>query len=407
MMTRLLPALISGAVLIALGSVPLPAGQGPGPQNPAGAPGPEIHLAEKAAAKPGEPKKFQDFNELTKDAKKYDGFITLHEKEQHLYAEIKPHQLEQPILAPIVIARGSASAGSPLNFGDEWVLTFRRVDDKLQLIRKNIHFTAPSGSPLDKAVKQNYTDSILMALPILSISPNGGGLVIDFADIFLTDFAEVGYGNLDRNRSRWFKIRAYPNNVEIQVEATFSGGFGRSRYYFGGSSPVIDSRGMTMVIHYSLCKAPEPGYHTRTADYRVGHFLNSVTDYGNPDPDTDAKRMINRWRLEKADPKAKLSPPKKQIVWWIEDNVPVEYRPYVQQGILEWNKAFEKIGYLDALAVRWQNERDDFEPEDINYCTLRWITTGSTFAMSGLRSDPMTGEMIDGDVIFDASWIKS
>ena len=62
---------------------------------------------------------------------------------------------------------------------------------------------------------------------------------------------------------------------------------------------------------------------------------------------------------------------------------------------IEWNKAFEKIGFKDAIAVRWQHERDDFEPEDINYCTLRWITTGSTFAMSALRSNPMTGEMID------------
>ena len=67
---------------------------------------PRVRRSEKAAAKPGEPKKFQDFNELTKDSKKYDGFFTLHEKDQHLYAEIKPHQLEQPILAPIVIARG-------------------------------------------------------------------------------------------------------------------------------------------------------------------------------------------------------------------------------------------------------------------------------------------------------------
>ena len=66
---------------------------------------------EKAAAKPGEPKKFQDFNELTKDSKKYEGFFTLHEKEQHLYAEIKPNQLEQPILAPIVIARGWPTRG--------------------------------------------------------------------------------------------------------------------------------------------------------------------------------------------------------------------------------------------------------------------------------------------------------
>ena len=126
-----------------------------------------------------------------------------------------------------------------------------------------------------------------------------------------------------------------------------------------------------------------------------------MTDFANPNPDTNAKRMINRWRLEKANPTAKLSPPKKQIVWYIEDNVPEEYRPYVQEGILEWNKAFEKIGFKDAIAVRWQNERDDFEPEDINYCTLRWITTGRTFAMSGLRSNPLTGEIIDGDVIFD------
>ena len=120
--------------------------------------------------------------------------------------------------------------------------------------------------------------------------------------------------------------------------------------------------------------------------------------------------MINQLAAqEKSDPAWPSSPPKKQIVWWIEDNVPVEFRPYVQQGILEWNKAFEKIGILDAVAVRWQNERDDFEPEDINYCTLRWITTGSTFAMSAaVRSDPMTGEMIDcGDVIYDASWIKT
>src|SRR3954462_9494367 len=98
-------ACLSRAALIALGSV-----------RPTSAQAPQGHTPNPAAAKPGEPKKFQDFNELTKDSKKYDGFITLHEKEQHLYAEIKPNQLEQPILAPIVIARGSASAGSPLNF---------------------------------------------------------------------------------------------------------------------------------------------------------------------------------------------------------------------------------------------------------------------------------------------------
>jgi hypothetical protein len=365
----------------------------------------EVRPVFRAFGRPGEARRLQDFNELVRGAKTYEGFITLHEKDQHLYAEIKPQQLDQPILAPMMIARGSASAGQPLNFGDEWVLSFRRVGEHLQLVRRNVHFTAQAGTPLDKAVKQNFTDSILLALPILSISPRGGAVVVDFADIFLTDFAELGFGSLDRSRSRWFKIRAYPNNVEIQVEATYSG-FHYGWYSSGGDSSVVDPRGITLVVHYSLCKAPDPGYHPRMADYRVGHYLNAVTDFGSPNPDSDSRRMINRWRLEKANPSAKISPPKKQIVWYIEDNVPEEYRPFVQEGILEWNRAFEQIGFRDAIAVRWQNERDDFEPEDINYCTLRWITTGRTFAQSGLRSDPMTGEIIDGDVIFDAGWIK-
>src|SRR5690349_21422141 len=115
MSRRLLVAIVSGAIVTAFGSTRLPADQGTPASNPAGAavpPSPlEIHAAQNAAGRPGEPKKFEDFNELTKDSKKYEGFITLHEKEQHLYAEIKPQQLEQPILAPIVIARGSANAG--------------------------------------------------------------------------------------------------------------------------------------------------------------------------------------------------------------------------------------------------------------------------------------------------------
>ncbi len=149
------------------------------------------------------------------------------------------------------------------------------------------------------------------------------------------------------------------------------------------------------------------GYRPRVADDRVGHFLSATKDFGVTDPDTNFVRLINRWRLEKANPRAKLSPPKKQIVWYVEDTVPIEYRPYVEEGIREWNKAFEKIGFKDAIAVRWEESgRDDFDPEDTNYCTFRWITTDSGYAMSCLRANPLTGEMIDGDVVFDAGFIR-
>ena len=336
----------------------------------------------------------------------YDGLFTLYQKDQHLYAEIKPDQYNQMLLAPMAIARGMASAGTPLNFGDEWILLFRRVGDQIQLVRKNIHYEAPEGTPLQKAVQQNFTDSVLMALPIVSVNPGSQGALIDLADIFFTNFAGLPLGGLDRSRTSWHKVKVFPQNIELQVEATFAGGSaGVSASQ--ADDGVVDPRGVTLVLHYSLTKRPEPGYTPRLADQRVGHFISATKDFGSAQPDTTFVRRINRWRLEKADAAAAVSPPKKQLVWWVEDTVPHEYRPFVEEGILEWNKAFQKVGYRNAIGVRWQNDRDQFDPEDINYCTFRWITTSNTFAMSGLRADPITGEMIDGDVIFDASWIRA
>ena len=348
------------------------------------------------------PPKFRDFNEVVKGMERFQGLFTLYRTNDVLYAAIRPDLFNQQILAPISIARGMASAGQPLNLFDEWILVFVKDGDKVQVVRRNIHFQAPAGTPLEKAAKQNYTDSVLMALPIISMG--GEGTLIDFSQIFMTDFANLRLGMFDRNRSTWFKIKAFPNNIELQVQATYARGGGSAESTEDG---IADPRGLTLVIHYSLTRLPDPGYRPRIADHRVGYFLSANIDFGSNNPMTPYVRYINRWRLEKADPRAALSAPKRQIVWWVEDTVPHEYRPFVEQGILEWNKAFEKIGFRNAIGVRWQNERDDFDPEDTGYCTFRWITTSSTFAMSGLRANPLTGEMIDGDVIFDASWIRA
>jgi len=351
---------------------------------------------------------FRDFNEVTKDATKVEGLFNLYRTGEHLYGEIRPDQFNQPFLVPVTIARGLAQAGVPVG-DDEMVLIFRRVGDRIQLVRRNIHYKASPGSSLDKSVKQNYTDSVLMALPIVALNMmRGGAALIDFSDIFMTDFAQLGLGMFDRNRSTWTKIKGFPNNIELELEATFGGGGGFSRRYsMGGRDGVADHRGITLVIHYSLMKTPDMGYHPRAADDRVGHFLSASKDFGIADADSNFVRLINRWRLEKANPRSKLSPPRKQIIWYVEDTVPIEYRPYVEEGIREWNKAFEKIGFRDAIAVRWEESgRDDFDPEDTNYCTFRWITSDNSYARSCLRANPLTGEMIDGDVIFDASFIQ-
>ncbi len=347
-------------------------------------------------------KKFEDFDKVTKGAKLYEGLFKLYRKEDRLLAELLPHQLEKPYLCPISIARGVGMGGHTLNFDEQWVLLFRRVGDKIHLVRRNVRFQARKNSTVALAVETTYTDSVLQALRIHSINPSRGSVLINLNDIFMSDFAQLGRGTFDPSRSTWHKIKAFPRNIELQVAATYSHG------WWGDT--VIDRRGTTIVVHYGLCEMPDSGYHPRLADDRVGYFLSAVKDFSSDSKETPFVRYVNRWRLERAepiDPKRpnKLSAPKKKIVFWIEKSVPEEYRAYVREGILEWNKAFEKIGFRDAIEVR-QQENEDFDPEDIGYNTFRWVANDEGYAMGPSRANPLTGEIVDADIIFDASMVR-
>jgi hypothetical protein len=360
---------------------------------------------------PGPEKKYEDFDKFIAGAKSFDGLFKLHQKDEHLFAELKQDQLDKPYLAPTAVARGGGLGGHTLNFEEQWVILFRRVGEKIHVVRRNVRFKAKSDSPAAKAVETTYTDSILLSVNIKTVNPKNNSVVIDFNDIFFGNFAQLPFGEPDRNRTVWHKIKTFPKNIELQVAATFPGSRGGFMSLFGDDDNIIDGRGNTVIVHYGLCELPDSGYKPRIADDRVGYFLTAVKDFSGDNRDTAYVRYVNRWRLERADGTpwkegGKLSPPKKKIVFWIEKSVPDEYRAAVREGILEWNKAYEKIGFRDAIEVR-QQETEDFDPEDINYNTFRWITSEQAFAMGPSRANPLTGELIDADIIFDASMIRA
>lgn len=348
------------------------------------------------------PPKFEEFEKVVAGAKTYEGLFRLYQKDEHVLAEIQPFQLDRPYLCAISLARGGMDqAGWTLNGDEQWVIAFKRVGDKVHLVRKNVRYKAASG-PLARAMETTYTDSVLMALRIKSVHPIRQSVLIDFNDIFFSNFADLPFGFLDSNRTTWHKVKGFPKNVEMQVAAVFAGR--------PVPDSVIDSRGNTVIIHYGIVELPDGGYQPRLADDRIGYFLTALKDFASDSKDTAFVRYITRWRLERADGSpwkegAKLVPPKKKIVFWIEKSVPDEYRAAVREGILEWNKAFEKVGFRDAIEVR-QQESEDFDPEDVTYSTFRWITTDEGYAMGPSRANPYTGEIIDADIIFDASMVR-
>ncbi|MCA9120664.1 MAG: zinc-dependent metalloprotease [Planctomycetaceae bacterium] len=345
---------------------------------------------------------------ILKDAKTHTGMLTLYQKESKLYAEMSGSDYGAEYIVLISIAKGVGMnpllGGYSWGFGDDWVWTFRKVDDHVHVIRKNVRFEAKKGYPENFALQNAYTDSVLFSLRIVSKGPKGGDLV-DMTPVFMSDLPQIsqflpGFG-FTSDRSTWAAVKAFPKNIELEVAATYASS-GRLEY-----ETVADSRGMTINVHYSISKLSSTGYQSRMADDRIGYFLTVRKDY-NKDSDRDQfVRYINRWHLEKP-PGATDAPypPKEPIIFWIEKTVPHKYRQPVREGIAEWNKAFEKAGWLNAIEVRQQPDDADWDPEDINYNTFRWITADAGFAMGPSRVNPYTGQILDADIIFDADFLK-
>ncbi len=346
------------------------------------------------------------YTALIKDAKTQAGLIKTHQKDGKVYLELAGGNMNKDYIVAISIARGIAQGsllgGMTWGFGDDWLWRFRKVDDDIQIVRRNVRFTAKGGSPEEKAVKLAYTDSVLYALPIAA--KNGGNYVIDVTPVFMSDLPQISRAlpgfSFTASRSTWAAVKSLEENVELEVEATYASGGGRD------IDTVPDSRGATINVHYSISELPSTGYQSRQADDRIGYFLTAIKDFSKQGHEDQFVRYVNRWDLQKADSSAELSPPKKPIIFWLEKTVPFKYRKPIREGILEWNKAFEKIGFTGAIEVCQQPDNAEWDPEDIRYNTFRWITSNAGFAMGPSRVNPINGQILDADIIFDADFIQ-
>ncbi|TWU13462.1 hypothetical protein CA54_22970 [Symmachiella macrocystis] len=360
--------------------------------------------AAKAADTAGKP----SYEKILKGATAIEGVVPLYRKGSKLYAEMGPQQLGSEYLVLTSIARGIGKTpllgGMTWGFDDDWVWSFKKVDDRIQIVRRNIRFRANHGSPESTAVTNAFTDSVLFSLPVITKGPHGGDLV-DITKVFMSDLPQISHVlpgfSFAADRSHWAGVKGFKNNIELEVAATYASS-GHVKI-----DTVADTRGVTIHVHYSISRLTPSDYRPRLADDRVGYFVTAVKDYSDNDGDDQFVRLINRWNVQKADPSVKLSPAKKPIVFWIEKTVPYKYRQPIREGIAEWNKAFEAAGILNAIEVRQQPDDASWDPEDINYNTFRWMTANAGFAMGPSRINPYTGEILDADIILDADFVKS
>ena len=368
-----------------------------------------------AAANPDKP--FAEWKKTTKDAELMKGFFNLYKKRDVLYLELTKEQLGQPFLYVVSTARGIGSnfllGGLPL---DDRMLQFERLGDRVMLYDMNTRFVTPKDTPIDRARDLSIPNSILASFKIESEQDSSKTILIDIGSMLVgdvTDMSEQMKGALnnttvrfDKDRSGLTHIKNFPDNSEIEALLTFTPS-DRTRLAI---ESVPDNRYIPVTVHYSFSRLPVDPMQPRWADNRVGYFMGAKKDFSRDEKENFWLRYVNRWRLEKKDPSAAVSEVVKPIVYYIDWTVPDKFRPWVKEGVEKWQKAYEAAGLKNAIIAMDPPKDDaDWDPEDVRYSTIRWITSNepSFGAIGPSRIDPRTGQIFDSDILFEASMFQS
>jgi hypothetical protein len=375
------------------------------------------------------------FATVVRDAKRIEGPIVMWQKDEKVWLELTPETFGKPFLLSPKIKSGIGEAwvlgglmAFPVNgAGGSQLVEFVRVYNSVRLQARNTDIFATPGTPEARAVADSYSASLLGVTGVASQPhPERKSVLVEANGLFLNDMLGVGmmlqrafrqgYG-LDRSNSLITAARSSKKAVIIETSSHF---YTSNISGAGGSGPpgtpvpqvprfLPDARSMLIGLHYSLAPLPAEPMAVRPADPRLGLFATTRLDFGNDLALTPRQRVVNRWRLEKKDPAAALSEPVKPITFWIDRNVPHGYRDTVRAAVLEWNKAFERIGFKDALVVQQQSEGAAFDTLDFGVASVRWMMNAEpTFGAVGpSHVDPRSGEILDADIAFEGLSARS
>jgi hypothetical protein len=351
------------------------------------------------------------FDEFVKDFEKIEGLFTFYKniEDGSVYLEIKPEQFDEEFLCTITRQTGDAYFFDSSSMLWNFLFYFKKVNKRVQLIEKNLKFRADEPS-MKRAIENCISNSII-ASSKLSCKPHEqtGSILISASDLFLKDMVNVENKtgrwkkkfSFDKDNSYFSSLRSFPHNSEIEVVLHFYNSGGYDIY------TLPDSRSMLHRYHYSISSLHESNYKPRLADDRIGMFTTIYQDYTSLLTDSPYIRYVNRWHLEKEAPEKKLSKVKNPIVFWLENTIPLKYRPAVRKGILLWNEAFEAIGLKDAIIVKEMPDSADWDPADSRYNTIRWIVQpGGGYAVGPSHVNPYTGEIYDADIRVSVDFLR-
>jgi len=343
---------------------------------------------------------------ITDDAESDDGLFTTHRIDDDLFFEIPDSLLSKEMLLVTRIAQTADNIGYGGEKANEQVVRWERQFDKILLRVAQYSNVADPDTPIYQAVRNSNFEPIIMSFDIEALSEDGEGVVIKVTDLYTTDVPAIGlqqgrrssYGvrRLDGSRTYLESVRSFPENIEVRHLLTYE-----------AQTPPSNSstNAISLMMNQSMVLLPEEPMQRRLADQRVGFFSIQQVDFGRDAQRAEQRTYISRWRLEPSDVEAfergELVEPIKPIVYYIDPATPTQWRPYLKQGVEDWNVAFEQAGFKNAIMAKdppSAEEDPDFSPEDIRYSTIRYFASETQNAYGPRTVDPRTGEILGSDI---------
>ncbi len=353
---------------------------------------------------------------ITKDAQSQQGLFDVHQVGEKYYFEIPERLLNREILVVTRFIKTPSGAG---NYGGEKIaentIIFEKgPTDNIFLRISTLVSAANEEDAISRAVNNSNITPILEAFDIKASNKKKASFLIDVTNFLnsenplltLNDSQKDAYKllGIEKDKSYIKEINSFPINTEIKTVKTYKAKMGKEKSKKQLPAAVL-AGAVTLEINNSFILLPEQPMKKRYADARVGYFASSYLEYGDDQQKVDKNIYIHRWRLEpKADDIEKwklgeLVEPKKPIVYYIDPATPKKWRPYLIQGINDWQVAFEQAGFKNAIMGKeWPEDDPTMSLEDARFSVLRYFASPSKNAYGPNIVDPRSGEILESHI---------
>lgn len=374
-----------------------------------------------------EPKPYKKVIDSTAVTQK--GLIDVHKVADKYLFEISDALIGKEIMT--ITRYSKTPAGGGIFGGEEinrQVVRFEKGMNNTIILRSITYviMTPDENKPITKSVKNSSADPIIGIYDILAYKKDESGKeniasVIDMTAAFDSDLQTFSLNSINKqllsiqafqkDKSFIQFIKSFPINTEIRTTKTFTTVAPQiSRNptpKIGTDFPAaLDAGVVTMELNTSFILLPENPMRKRTFDKRVGYFANGYDVFEEDSQKAETDIFAVRWRLEpknaedaEKQKRGELIEPKKPIVYYLDPATPDKWKPFIKQGIDDWQVAFEFAGWKNAIRGEYWPENDPtMSLEDARFSVLRYFAAEIQNAYGPNVHDPRTGEIMESHI---------